>query len=187
MADAVEIEVKGMAELAAALRELPLKLNEKIQGSSLLAGAVLVRDEAKRQAPELKVASKYRLAGVLKRNIRMARSKPVPGMTSTVIIGVRKFNKAQLRKINRVLRASAGLTGKTHSIAANDAIGNPFYWRFMEFGYTDRSGKWHGPHGGSGFLRSAFADKQGDALKAITAALAVRVEIAARLLGFKPK
>jgi len=183
----VEIKINGLDEVAAALRAMPEKLTQKIQGSALLAGAVIVRDEAKSLAPELQTSTRFRLRGVLKRNIRMARSRPAPGMTSTVIVGVRKITKAQLRKINKVLGASSKLTGKKHSIAANDLVGNPFYWRFMEFGYTDRAGKWHGPNGGQGFLRPAFAAKQGAALTAITGATKQRVEIAARLLGLRVK
>lgn len=181
----VEVKLNGTAELAASLRAFPLKLTERIQGSALLAGAQPVRDHARNLAPELKTPSKYRLAGVLKKNIRMARSRARPGMTATVVIGVRRITKSQIRKLNRILSASKQVTGQNRSVGLRDIIGDPFYWHFMEFGYTDRGGTWHGPHAGRGYLRAAFEDKKMLALENITEATRKRVEIAARLLGLK--
>lgn len=181
----VEIKLNGTAELAAALRAFPLKLNERIQGSALLAGAQPVRDRARDLAPVLAQATARRLPGTLKKNIRMARSRPRPGMTATVVIGVRRISKSQIRKINRVLRASKQVTGQSRTLALRDIVGDPFFWHFMEFGYTDRAGKWHGPHGGKGYLRAAFDEKKTLAIENITAATKIRVEIATRQLGLK--
>ena len=173
------VQVNGLSQLRAAMLQLPKEMDQRILGSSLLAGALPVREEVKRLAPVLKVPSKYRLAGVLKRNIRMARSKPRPGMTATVVIGVRKLSKTIIRRFKQ----AAYRRGKIAKGA--DIIGNPFYWRFMEFGYTDRGGTWHGPHGGQGFLRPAFAAKKDTAIKEITKATKRNIEKAARKLGFR--
>lgn len=175
------MQVNGLSQLRAAMLQLPKEMDQRILGSSLLAGAVIVREEAKRLAPELKVPSRYRLAGVLKRNIRMARSKPRQGMTATVVIGVRKLSKSIVRKFKQ----AAYRRGKT--IKGADIIGNPFYWRFMEFGYTDRGGNWHGPHGGQGFLRPAFAAKTDASIRSITAATKKNIDRAAKKLGFTVK
>ena len=186
MAD-IKMEIKGMAELRQAMLALPPSMDRKILNSVLMPGAAQVRDEARRLAPVLQKQVPHRLAGVLKRNIRMASAKPVPGMTATVIIGVRKFNKAQLRRINKVLNSSRRVTGKTHTISATSIIGNPFYWRFMEFGYTDRAGKFHGPHGGQGFLRPAFNARKESSLVAITDGTRRQVEKVGKRLGFTVK
>lgn len=173
MAD-VTVQVKGLQELRSALLGFPKEINEKIQQSSLLAGARLIRDKAKDLAPTLKAPSKYRLAGVLKKNIRMARSKPSKGMTATVVIGVRKFAKSVIRRFKQ----AAYRRGKT--IRGADIIGNPFYWRFMELGYTDRKGVWHGPHGGRGFLRPAMHDNATEAIRLTVEATGKNIERVAR-------
>ena len=173
MAD-VTVQVKGLQEFRSALLGFPREINEKIQQNSLLAGARLIRDKAKELAPVLKTPSKYRLAGVLKKNIRMARSKPARGMTATVIIGVRKLSS----KVIRRFKQAAYRRGKT--IRGADIIGNAFYWRFMEFGYTDRAGTWHGPHGRRGVLRPAMHDNANAAIRLTTEATGKNIERVAR-------
>ena len=185
MAD-FKMEIKGMQELRAAMLSLPSQFDQKLLQSVLMPGAIAVRDEARRLAPVLKIPSKHRLAGVLKRNIRVAKSKPAPGMTATVIIGVRKFSKAQIRKLNKNLNASKKITGKTHVIAINSMVGNPFYWRFMEFGYTDRGGTYHGPHNG-GYLRPAFESKVDSSLKLITVGMDKQINKVGKKLGLRTK
>ena len=170
----IHTEVKGLTQLRDALLGFPKEINQKIQQSALLAGARLIRDKARDLAPVLKAPSKYRLAGVLKKNIRMARSKPRPGMTATVVIGVRKLSKSTVRKVQKAAREQ----GK--KIKGADIIGNPFYWRFMEFGYTDRGGTFHGPHGGKGFLRPAMEGNKNEAIRLTVEATADQIERVAR-------
>ena len=161
--------------------QFPREMDEKLLQSAMLPAAKEVREEARRRAPVLKVSSKYRLAGVLARNIRMARSKPRAGMTATVIIGVRKLSKSVIRRFKQ----AAYRRGKT--IKGADIIGNPFYWRFMEFGYTDRAGKWHGPHNKDGFLRPAMMSKWGSSIQIITKETGKRVDRVAKKLGLRTK
>lgn len=175
------VNVKGLDEFRRVMLQFPKEMDEKLLQSAMLPAAKLVRDEARRRAPVLKVPSKYRLAGVLARNIRMARSKPRPGMSATVIIGVRKLSKSFIRRFKQ----AAYRRGKT--IKGADIVGNPFYWRFMEFGYTDRGGKWHGPHGGNGFLRPAFEANKMQAIEVMVKETGKRVDKVAKKLGLRTK
>ncbi len=160
--------------------QLPQQYDKEVAGKSLMPGAILVRDEAQKLAPSLQKATPFRLAGVLKKNIRVAnRKNPNPGMTATVVIGVRKLSRALIRKVKRAAY-ERGMT-----IAGADIIGNAFYWRFMEFGYTDRGGKWHGPHNGEGFLRPAFKQNSDNAIGLISKASGKQIDRIAKKLGFK--
>lgn len=173
--------IKGLDEFRRIMLQFPKEMDRKLINGALLAGAKPVRDEARELAPILQVPSNHAVAGVLRRNIRMAVAKPRPGMTATVIIGVRKLSRGVIRKV----KAMARRRGKT--ISGAQIVGNAFYWRFMEFGYTDRGGTWHGPHGGTGFLRPAFEKHKMGAIKIIAVETGKRVDRVAKKLGIRYK
>lgn len=132
-----EVKLAGIDELVEKLRELAPAMRKRVLRNALSAGARLVRDEAKRNAPVLSSSIKapFRKSGTLKAAIRVRASKTT---RRTGDIGV----------FVNVRPAKAAARG-----AKNPA--DPFYWRFLEFGTRKMSAR--------SFLRPA-ADKLSDAL-----------------------
>ena len=132
-----EVKIEGFDELAKKLRELVPAMRKRVIRNALSAGARLVRDDAKRNAPVLSASAKapYRQPGTLKKAIRVRSSKQARRASD---IGV----------FVNVKPAKSGLRGaKSNS--------DPFYWRFLEFGTRKMSAR--------SFLRPA-AEKLDDAL-----------------------
>jgi HK97 gp10 family phage protein len=179
-----DVEVKGLKELHAQLTQFSREMNQKVLNAALMPAGRLIRDSAKELAPVYQGEFNGRvIPGLLKREIRMARArKPVSGMDATVIIGVRKISKKVARETVKAARQAGNKKLRQQGI-----VGNPFYWRFMEFGFTDRAGVWHGPHGGSGFLRPALTGNTDRALTSITDNLRRQIAVVARKTGFKFK
>lgn len=151
----VEVKINGLSDLRAALLKLPQALDRKVLNGALSKGAILMRNKSRSNA------SAFHRTGTLERNIRSRTGRPREGMTATVIVGVRKLSNKQVRQFKMVHRKG----GRANP---ND----PFYWRFMEFGFTDRGGKWHA---GKSFLRNAFETTKFAAVDAITIALRERI------------
>ena len=115
MAD--NIAVRGVDDFKAKLLELPRAMRRRVLRNALAAGARLVRDEAKRNAPVLSAAyikAPYRKPGTVRGAIRVRTSKQA---TRAGDVGV-FVNVKPAKGSNR--------GGKN----PND----PFYWRFLEFG-----------------------------------------------------
>ena len=174
---AEEVKIVGLKELSVALKSLPERLDRKVLNAALMAGARLIETEAKKNAPVLQSPSettdRIRKAGTLKNNIRSRPGRPISGMTATVIVGVRKLSSKQIK----AFKVAQGKRGEKISDAANPD--DPFYWRFMEFGYTDRGGKFHP---GRRFLRNAFEKQKRATVDVIKAALGRRIELEAAKL-----
>jgi HK97 gp10 family phage protein len=170
----VEVDVHGLSELRAALLRFPQEFDRKVLNASLLKGAKLMSDKAKENAPILNLQASglvRRTPGTIVRNIRARTGVPISGMTATVIVGVRRMS-------NKNILAFKGSTGKDGEANPDD----PFYWRFMEFGYTDRGGKWHA---GKRFLRNAFELMKIPAVYVIEAAMKKQIEKVAAKLGLQ--
>jgi HK97 gp10 family phage protein len=134
---AAEIKLEGVDDLVKKLRELVPAMRKRVVRNALSAGARLVRDEAKRNAPVLSpsVNAPYRKPGTLRSAIRVRSSKQARRAGD---VGV----------FVNVKPAKAGLRGaKSNS--------DPFYWRFLEFGTRKMSAR--------SFLKPAAA-KLNDAL-----------------------
>lgn len=132
-----EVKIEGFDELAKKLRELVPAMRKRVIRNALSAGARLVRDDAKRNAPVLSasVNAPYRKPGTLRSAIRVRSSKQARRAGD---VGV----------FVNVKPAKSGLRGtKSNS--------DPFYWRFLEFGTRKMSAR--------SFLRPA-AEKLDDAL-----------------------
>ena len=118
-----EVKIEGFDELAKKLRDLVPAMRKRVIRNALSAGARLVRDEAKRNAPVLSASAKapYRQPGTLKKAIRVRSSKQARRAGD---IGV----------FVNVKPAKSGLRGaKSNS--------DPFYWRFLEFGTRKMSAR----------------------------------------------
>lgn len=132
-----EVKIEGFDELAKKLRELVPAMRKRVIRNALSAGARLVRDDAKRNAPVLSasVNAPYRKPGTLRSAIRVRSSKQARRVGD---IGV----------FVNVKPAKTGMRGAKSKT-------DPFYWRFVEFGTRKMSAR--------SFLRPA-AEKLDDAL-----------------------
>lgn len=104
-------DVQGMQDLRAKLREIPQAMRRRVLRNALAAGGRLVRNEARRRAPVLKVPTRYRATGTLRKAISVRTSKDARKQGNVgVFVNVRP--------------AKAGQRGAK---SRND----PFYWFFL--------------------------------------------------------
>lgn len=153
MAD-IELQVKGLKELAAALNELPTKLAGRALGDSVKAAAVLVQNQAR--------SNVAKDTGHLQKSIVAYRKKGSNDKDITYQVGVtmkKKYPKGGKRK------------GWNYILHGSNAIQPAYYWRFLEFGTAKMAAK--------PFLRNAFVQRSGQSLALIKKMLAAAVEIAA--------
>lgn len=78
----IEFEVKGLRELDEALKRLPLEIQRKVLARAVLAGAGVIRDEARRLCPKN--------TGALAKSI-VAKRKRQAGASVVYQVGPRKF------------------------------------------------------------------------------------------------
>lgn len=121
MADRFRVELKGVDELARALKDLPEKIRRRAVRRALVIAARIIRDDAKARAPVLQIPTPYRNRGTVKRRISVRASKfDRRRGDEGVFINVRPIRgSAQIKRF-----------GKAGAKNPND----PFYWRFLEFG-----------------------------------------------------
>ena len=123
----VEFKVTGFDHLAAQLREIPRAMRVRVLRNALAAGARLVRDEARRQAPilQLRNARPGRKPGTVRRAISVRTSKADRKAGDVgVFVNVRPAPGAKFRKGVKVRASQRGANNQ------ND----PYYWRWLEFG-----------------------------------------------------
>jgi HK97 gp10 family phage protein len=123
---AAEFELLGVDELTRKLREITPALRKRVLRNALAAGARLVRDTAKKNAPVLGKATPYRTPSLLKNSITVRTSK----------VARRKGNVGVFVNVRPARGVNIGAKSKL----------DPFYWRWLEFGWTPASG----PRGKSG-------------------------------------
>jgi HK97 gp10 family phage protein len=140
------VRLTGFDDLAAKLRAIVPAMRRRVLRNALAAGARLVRDEARRNAPVLASSAKapYRTPGLVRKSIAVRTSKvarragdvgvfvnvkPAPGAkfktTTTRIFGLKVRNTRQVRLSQR------GAKSRT----------DPYYWRFLEFGTAKMSAR----------------------------------------------
>jgi HK97 gp10 family phage protein len=153
--------VKGLSQLSAALKELPLRLARNALRQSVAKGALVIRDEAKVRAPVSSgpVKPGDPLPGTLRRAIVIKHdAERSNAFSQTYVVAVRQGKRYRRR----------GKKGNR----SQDA----YYWRWVEFGTVKMSAR--------PFLRPAFEAKKQAALAAIIEYLAQRLpEEAANLPG----
>ncbi|MCZ8073845.1 MAG: HK97 gp10 family phage protein [Paucibacter sp.] len=138
MGNEIEVRVQGLDELRAQLKALPDKLRRRALRNALAAGARIVRDEARAQAPVLAQPTQRRASGTVRNAIVVRTSKEAKRAGDVgVYVNVRP--------------ARVGQRG------ANKPT-DPFYWRWLEFGRTGRSGAAARP-AGRGLIRKVRARK----------------------------
>lgn len=154
------VRILGTRETLQAMRQLPKEVNKRkeVLDPALVAGAIVVRNSSRAIAPKD--------TGVLKRNVIAQRwRRPVERMAATVVVRVRSLSA---RAISRL---------KKRNLAKGRDLyhGDPFYWRFVEFGTSRMAAR--------PFLRPAFDSKKLDAVLVAVAEARKRVQGVVAKLG----
>ena len=159
MAKYESVQVQGLDQLVKALRELPQRVARNGLRAAVYAGAKVIRDEAKLQAPVATgdLGPNQPPPGTLKRSVIMKQIPELSGaQKQTFFVTVRQGKKYRKQ-------------GKKGNLS-QDA----WYWRFVEFGTVKMPAR--------PFLRPAFDMKKHEAVTAIKTRLAQRIEQAAQEL-----
>jgi HK97 gp10 family phage protein len=137
--DGIGAKVTGIPDLRAALLSIPDKLRKRALRNALAAGARVVRDDAKRNAPVMAISMRtaVRKPGTVKDAIAVRTSKDARRSGD---VGV----------FVNVKPAKAGKRGAKSQF-------DPYFWRWQEFGWTPATG----PRGKSGARMRAKVRKSG--------------------------
>lgn len=160
MARAGTVRIEGLAQLERALRELPERIAHRALRVSVYAGAKVIRDAARAQAPKAaqSLGHKRPSPGTLKRSVIMKHIRELSGGgRQTFYVLVRQGRKYRNQ-------------GKRGNLS-QDA----WYWRFVEFGTRKMNAR--------PFLRPALESRRREAVGAIKQRLTQRIEIEARALN----
>lgn len=126
-----DAQVVGTMDLRAVLATLPDKLRRRAARNALAAGARIVRDEAKANAPVLKIPTAYRSSGTVRDAIKVRTSKQAKANGDVgVYVNVKPLKGKQI----------AAFKASTGQAAAKNPT-DPFYWRWLEFGRQGRAGQ----------------------------------------------
>lgn len=152
----VEVKLEGVAELKTALADAATKIRTKAVRGALREAAKVIQTAARATAPILKVPTKYRIAGTVRKNILVRASKFArQNGDEGVFINVRPIGSsaARVRKL-----------GKGGAKNPND----PFYWRFLEFGTRKMAAR--------PFLRAAADSKGTEAIAKFMSSVVPQIE-----------
>lgn len=137
-----QAQVQGLDEFKRAAAAIPAALRKRVLRNALAAGARLVRDEARRNAPVLSLGNQmkapYRKSGTVRDAIRVRTSKADRQAGDVgVFVNVRplpgnKWKRSSYKSLLGVTRTKWLLVKKTERGAKNP--NDPFYWRWLEFG-----------------------------------------------------
>lgn len=126
---AVDAKVIGIEDFKAALAAVVPKLRVRALRNALTVGARLVRDAARRRAPVLKTST---LAGAsaIKRGVRARGTVRKALSVRTSKIARRRGDVGVFVNVRPAKGANAGKNKPT----------DPFYWQWLQFGWTPASG-----------------------------------------------
>lgn len=144
--------VAGLADLAAALRELPQRIGRNVLRGAVAAGAAEIRKDAKNKAPQYtgRIADGHPPPGTLRRAIYQKQINELSDAQRQVFfVGVRQGKKYRKQ-------------GKK-----GDKSQDAYYWKFVEFGTSKMSAR--------PFLRPAFEASKLQAVDRIQEYLAERI------------
>jgi HK97 gp10 family phage protein len=172
--DYTTVQVKGLSELAAALRDLPDRIARNALRGATAAGAAVIRKEAVRRAPVYHgdVAAGHPKPGTLKRALYQVQSRELSGLVQQVfVVGVRTGKARQAVEKKRTIKGKRAVVGVENLDA--------YYWRFVEFGTSKMAAR--------PFMRPAFEAKKTAAVEAIRQYLAERIPREAAKLTQGPR
>ena len=144
--------VKGLAELSAALKELPQRIARNALRQSVAKGAAVIRDEAKTRAP---VSSGAPRPG-----------EPLPGTLRRAIVIKHDVKRSSLVSQTYVVAVRHGKRYRNRGKKGNRSQ-DAYYWRWVEFGTVKMSAR--------PFMRPAFETKKEAAVQEIARVLAERL------------
>lgn len=162
MAKYEKVHIDGLAELASALRELPVRIQKNGLRVSVYAAAKVIRDEARIRAPVAtqSLGPNQPPPGTLRRSIIMKHIPELSSLTrQTFFVAVRHGKKYSTQ-------------GKRGNLS-QDA----WYWRFLEFGTRKMRAR--------PFMRPALEAKRREAVDAIKERLALQIATEAKALRRK--
>lgn len=147
----LSVKVTGLKELKQRLSTLERKAKNRIAVKAMRRGGVIIRDQARENAPLLKEKVPHRKRGTLRKSIVTRTKLQKDGSVRTVIF-VRTLKNSKILEFK-------SKTGKSGAYNPND----PFYWRFLEFGTSKMPAQ--------PFLQPAFSSKKEKALQEIISTL----------------
>lgn len=119
------LTVKGLDDIKKKLAEIPRALRRSVLKKALTAGARIVRDEARRNAPILKSPRINRKPGTLRKAIVVRTSKlDTRAGNVGVFVNVKPAKGAIFKKGVLVKESQRG----------KDSPNDPYYWQWLEFG-----------------------------------------------------
>ncbi|OZN25256.1 hypothetical protein CFY87_03685 [Actinobacillus seminis] len=147
----LSVKVTGLKELKQRLSTLERKAKNRIAVKAMRRGGIIIRDQARENAPLLKEKVPHRKRGTLRKSIVTRTKLQKDGSVRTVIF-VRTLKNSKILEFK-------SKTGKSGAYNPND----PFYWRFLEFGTSKMPAQ--------PFLQPAFSSKKEKALQEIISTL----------------
>lgn len=154
MADGFTVKLEGIDALKKALADATKTIRTKAVRSALRKAGQVVSKAAKQAAPVLRVPTKTRTPGTVKKAITVRGSKFArQAGDEGVFIGVRPLRGSRQKKL-----------GKAGAKNPHD----PYYWRFLEFGTKKLAAR--------PYLRKAADEKGQEAIKAFMDAVVPQIE-----------
>jgi HK97 gp10 family phage protein len=140
----VEAKVTNLPDFKRQLLALPEKLRKRALRNALAAGARAVRDAARVKAPVLQFPTKTRKPGTVRDAISVRSSKRdrLEGNVG-VFVNVRpaagaKFKTVKGSALFGLVKTKSRVQTKASKRGANSRD-DPFYWRWLEFGWNPAS------------------------------------------------
>jgi hypothetical protein len=137
-----QVRIQGLQDFQMKMRELPVNLQKKVLRTLLRDSMKLVREDARVHAPSLTTAvigpdgTPRRLPGTVRKAISVRTSKAEAGQGNVgVFVNVRPLAGI----VYRGPKGGRVLVRKSRRGADNPR--DPYYWRWLEFGTGQRSGK----------------------------------------------
>lgn len=152
MAD--QVRLHGLPELKALFNRLPERLGDRVVMAALRAAAQVIRKEAMLRVPVLRLPTKYRNAGTVRKAITVRKSQQ---SAYAVFVGVKRLKGRQIAAFKKT-------TGQKSTENPDD----PFYWWWLEFGTSKLPA--------AKFLRGAFEAKKFEALRKFEEYMKARIE-----------
>lgn len=147
----LSVKITGLKELGQTMEALGRKTRNKLGAKAMRRGGVIIRDQARANAPVLQEKVLHRKRGTLRKAI-IASTKPQKDGSVRTIIFVRSLKNSKVLEFK-------SKTGKGGAYNPHD----PFYWRFVEFGTSKMPAQ--------PFLQPAFTSKKEQASREIITTL----------------
>lgn len=147
----LSVKITGLKELGQTMEALGRKTRNKLGAKAMRRGGVIIRDQARANAPVLQEKVLHRKRGTLRKAIIASTKLQKDGSVRTIIF-VRSLKNSKVLEFK-------SKTGKGGAYNPHD----PFYWRFVEFGTSKMPAQ--------PFLQPAFTSKKEQASREIITTL----------------